>query len=45
LRAETAESAIDSAIGLTKGANSEVRTWTPTTNYNAGSNHTVANNM
>ena len=45
LRAKTAETAIDAAVGLTKGANSEARTWTPTTYYNAGSNHTVANNM
>ena len=45
LRAKTAETAIDTAVGLTKAANSEARTWTPTTNYNAGNNHTVANNM
>ena len=45
LRAKAAETAIDGVVGLTKAANSEARTWTPTTNYNAGSNHTVANNM
>ena len=46
LRAQTAEAAIDSVVGLTKAANSEVRTWTPTTNYKAsGNSHTVANNM
>ena len=46
-RAKSAETAIDGAVGLTKGANDETRTWTPTTNYNAGQNatHTVANNM
>lgn len=45
IRAKAAETAIDAAVGLTKGANNETRTWTPTINYNAGNNHTVANNM
>lgn len=45
-RAQSAETAIDGAVGLTKGANDETRTWTPTTNYHAsGNTHTVANNM
>lgn len=45
-RAKSAETSIDSAVGLTKAANSETRTWTPTTNYKAsGNTHTVANNM
>ena len=45
-RAQSAETAIDGAVGLTKGANDETRTWTPTTNYKAsGATHTVANNM
>ena len=33
LRAQTAETAIDSVVGLTKAANSEVRTYTNTGNY------------
>ena len=33
LRAQTAEAAIDSIVGLTKAANSEVRTYTNTGNY------------
>lgn len=45
-RAQSAETAIDGAVGLTKGASDETRTWTPTTNYKAsGNTHTVANNM
>lgn len=45
-RAKSAETAIDGAIGLTKGQNDETRTWTPTTNYKVSSGtHTVANNM
>ena len=44
-RAESAETAIDSAIGLTKGADNETRTWTNTTNYNGGSTATVKANM
>lgn len=32
-RAKAAETAIDSAVGLTKDANSETRSFTPTTNY------------
>lgn len=42
-RANSAETAFDSAIGLTKGAN-ESRTWTPTTNY-SGASATVKANM
>lgn len=45
-RAKSAETAIDGAVGLTKGQNDETRTWTPTTNYKVSSGtHTVANNM
>ena len=32
-RAQSAETAIDSAVGLTKAASGETRTFTPTTNY------------
>lgn len=42
-RANSAETAFDSAIGLTKGTN-ESRTWIPTTNY-SGASATVKNNM
>ena len=44
-RAKSAETAIDGAIGLTKGADNETRTWTNTTNYNGGSTATVKANM
>ena len=44
-RAKSAETAIDGAIGLTKGADNETRTWTNTTNYNGGSAATVKANM
>ena len=43
-RAKSAETAIDGAVGLTKGANDETRTWTPTTNY-GGSTTSVKGNM
>lgn len=43
-RAKSAETAIDSAVGLTKGENVETRTWTPTTNY-SGASATVKANM
>lgn len=43
-RAKSAETAIDSAVGLTKGENVETRTWTPTTNY-SGASATVKDNM
>ncbi len=42
-RANSAETAIDGAVGLTKGTN-ETRTWTPTTNY-SGASATVKDNM
>ena len=42
-RAKSAETAFDSAIGLTKGDN-ESRTWTPTANY-SGASATVKANM
>lgn len=42
-RAKSAETAIDGAVGLTKGTN-EARTWTPTTNY-SGASATVKANM
>lgn len=42
-RAKSAETAIDGAVGLTKGTN-ETRTWIPTTNY-SGASATVKNNM
>lgn len=42
-RAKSAETAIDGAVGLTKGTN-ETRTWTPTTNY-SGASATVKANM
>ena len=44
-RAQIAETAIDGAIGLTKGAENETRTWTNTTNYNGGATATVKANM
>lgn len=45
-RAQSAETAIDGAVGLTKGANDETRSWSHTTNYYAdGNSHTVKNNM
>ena len=43
-RAQTAEAAIDTAVGLTKAANAETRSITPTTNYGSGST-TVMDNM
>lgn len=44
-RAKNAESAIDTAVGLTKAADpSETRTWRPTTNY-GGSTTSVKDNM
>ena len=44
-RAKNAESAIDTAVGLTKAADSsETRTWTPTDNY-GGSTTSVKDNM
>ena len=43
-RAKNAETAIDSAVGLTKDASSETRSFTPTSNYGTGST-SVVNNM
>lgn len=43
-RANSAETSIDVAIGLTKGVDNETRTFTPTTNYGADST-SVVNNM
>lgn len=43
-RAKSAETAIDGAVGLSKGASDETRTWTQTTNY-TGANATVKDNM
>lgn len=43
-RAQTAETAIDTAVGLTKAANAETRSFTPTTNYGTGAT-TVMGNM
>ena len=43
-RAQNAETAIDTAVGLTKAANAETRTFTPTTNYGTGAT-TVMGNM
>lgn len=42
-RAQSAETAIDGAVGLTKGASDETRTFTPTTNYGTGSTTVVGN--
>lgn len=41
-RAKSAETAIDTAVGLTKDASNETRTWTATTNYGG---NTVKDNM
>ena len=43
-RAQTAETAIDTAVGLTKAQNAETRSFTPTTNYGTGST-TIMGNM
>lgn len=43
-RAKSAETAIDTAVGLTKDANGEGRTWTPTSNY-GGTTASVKDNM
>ena len=43
-RAQSAETAIDSAVGLTKAASGETRTWSPTTNY-GGTTTSVKDNM
>lgn len=42
-RAKSAETSIDAAIGLTKGGDNEIRTFTSTTNYGAGSTSVVDN--
>lgn len=42
-RAKSAETAIDSVVGLTKAENSETRTFTPTANYGGESTTVMAN--
>lgn len=42
-RAQSAETAIDNAVGLTKAASGETRTFTPTTNYGGTSTSVRAN--
>lgn len=44
-RAKSAETAIDGALGLTKGTNNETRTWTNTTNYKDTTNVDAQHNM
>lgn len=42
-RAKSAETSIDTAIGLTKSEDNETRTFAPTTNYGTGSTSVVGN--